>query len=352
MLHIDQKYCNLLSVRLQKFKQRSSNLWNFRCPICGDSKSNPNKTRGYIYEKKGALFFRCHNCNSGMSLGRFIKTLDPTLYKSYILDTFGHQENKDNNDDAPKRQIPSIKREKSDSVHERNLETSGCEKIHSLPGNHPAKKYLSDRRIPSRYLADLFFTSNFKNTVWHLVPSKDVSKMPEGEGRIIIPFRDHSGSLIGFQGRSLDPTEKKHKYITIKLEENNPKIWGLNHLNPSKKIYVVEGPFDAMFLHNAIATTDSALHNVIREIPGKNPHNFVLISDNEPHNSDIVREIETGIKLGYQVVIWPSRVEGLKDINDMVLHGGYSPSEIQALIDFNTYEGLMASLKIKMWRKA
>ena len=36
---IDSKYIGLVSSRLQKFKRVKANLYNFRCPICGDSRS-------------------------------------------------------------------------------------------------------------------------------------------------------------------------------------------------------------------------------------------------------------------------------------------------------------------------
>ena len=46
MDHVDAKYISLLSTRLEKFKKVKPTLCNFRCPICGDSKKNKNKTRG------------------------------------------------------------------------------------------------------------------------------------------------------------------------------------------------------------------------------------------------------------------------------------------------------------------
>ena len=37
---VDTKYINLISARFQKFKKVKNNLYNFRCPICGDSQQN------------------------------------------------------------------------------------------------------------------------------------------------------------------------------------------------------------------------------------------------------------------------------------------------------------------------
>ncbi|SVD84093.1 uncharacterized protein METZ01_LOCUS436947, partial [marine metagenome] len=61
-LYTDQKYVGLISPRLDRFKQVRPNLWNSRCPICGDSQKNKAKKRLYIYAKLQDLFVKCHNC--------------------------------------------------------------------------------------------------------------------------------------------------------------------------------------------------------------------------------------------------------------------------------------------------
>ena len=56
-LFVDTKYIHQISFRLRNFKQKSQKLWNFSCPICGDSQRNKTKARGYIYEVKNHLNF-------------------------------------------------------------------------------------------------------------------------------------------------------------------------------------------------------------------------------------------------------------------------------------------------------
>ena len=85
---IDVKYINLLSPKLPKFKRKSDYLFNFRCPHCGDSKKSSTKARGFVYRKKNDMFFKCHNCGMGQSLGNLIKFLDPVMYKEYALERF------------------------------------------------------------------------------------------------------------------------------------------------------------------------------------------------------------------------------------------------------------------------
>ena len=86
--YIDTKFINLLSARLPKFKRKSEYLFNFRCPHCGDSQKSQSKARGFVYKKKNDMFFKCHNCGVGQSLGNLIKFLDPNLYKEYIFERF------------------------------------------------------------------------------------------------------------------------------------------------------------------------------------------------------------------------------------------------------------------------
>ena len=92
---IDSKYIGLVSSRLQKFKRVKSNLFNFRCPICGDSQKHKNKARGYFYQVKTNTNYKCHNCGVSLSFNNFLKQIDSTLHKQYVLEKFkdGHAGN-------------------------------------------------------------------------------------------------------------------------------------------------------------------------------------------------------------------------------------------------------------------
>jgi len=84
--YIDTKYVNLLSSRLLLFKRKNEGLYNFRCPFCGDSQKSKTKARGYFYQKRTDLFFRCHNCGESTTFSNFLKKLDGVLYKDYALE--------------------------------------------------------------------------------------------------------------------------------------------------------------------------------------------------------------------------------------------------------------------------
>ena len=318
---VDSKYINLISSRLQKFKRVKSNLYNFRCPICGDSKKNKSKTRGYLYAIKANVNFKCHNCGSSMSLSNFLKTLDPTVHKQYAFEKFkdGHTgrnfvvEEPDFKFEAPKF-APKV-----------NLPRAS-----EIP---TAKLYLEKRGLdPKKF----YYTDKFKAWVNTLVEKFD--NIEYDEPRIIIPLI-YENQLIGFQGRALGPNSVK--YITIMLQENAPKVYGIDKINEKEPIYIVEGPFDSHFVDNAVAMAGSDL-----DIRPFNWSDYIWVFDNEPRNREVVNRISKTIDRGDKVVIWPNNISE-KDINDMKLSG----HDVQTVIKSNTYTGLEAKLKFNIWKK-
>lgn len=147
---------------------------------------------------------------------------------------------------------------------------------------------------------------------------------------------------MGVQGRALD--QSKIRYITIKKEEAK-KIYGLNRIDLTKQIYVVEGPIDSLFLNNAVATMDANLTSVSDILPS----NIVLVFDNEKRNKEIVKNMERAIKRNFQVCIWPDSIEQ-KDINDMI-KSGFTTQNIHDIIRQNTFVDLKAQLQFNLWRK-
>ena len=81
--YIDLKFIMMISPRLEKFKRVRDNLFNFRCPYCGDSLKFRNKARGYFYKKKNDFLYKCHNCGKGTTFGKVLELIDPDSYKEY-----------------------------------------------------------------------------------------------------------------------------------------------------------------------------------------------------------------------------------------------------------------------------
>ena len=319
---VDSKYIGLVSSRLQKFKRVKSDLYNFRCPICGDSTRNKNKARGYIYAVKNNTNFKCHNCGASLSFNNFLKEMDPTLHKQYTLEKFkeGHT-GRGFVVEAPKLEFKK-------PVFKKSL---NLPKASEVP---VAKEYLEKRKLnPEKF----YFADKFKE--WTNTQKVTFDTIGRDECRIIIPMYDRDNNLIGFQGRSLVPNSVK--YITVMLDEEAPKIYGLNEVNEQLPIYVVEGPFDSTFVNNSVALCGS--DGDLGYFEGSN---VILVYDNEPRNREIVNRIGKCISRGQSVVIWPSGIIE-KDINDMVLSG----LNVMDVLKSNTYSGLEAKIKFNNWKK-
>lgn len=337
MLWLDHKYINLLSSRLERFGRVNANTYRFRCPICGDSQKDTRKTRGYVYMRKGTLKFFCHNCNASMGLPWFIKTLDPTLYTEYLKERMVENGHKDETQEfVDKMKTP---------VFIKNTGLKDLKKISQLRADHPVKEYVTKRLIPTDTHYKLFLTMKFKAWVNTMLPEK-FEDLENDEPRLIIPFLDKDKNLFGFQGRSFKKTGIR--YITIILDEDKPKIFGLDTMDDTKDIYMVEGPIDSLFLPNGIASAGGDLISPLQQLD-VHKSKFVVVYDNEPRNKETIKKIEKAIDSGYRVCIWPTVLEQ-KDINDMVL-AGYTTDKVKEIIDDCTYSGPTARLHFALWRK-
>lgn len=337
MSWLELKYVHLLSNQLDKFKAKKSTLFQCRCPICGDSKKNKNKTRGYIFERKGEFWYHCHNCGISLPFHIFLKRLDYPLYEQYLYERL--QEHQGERFDDSSYQPPKKPKAAPDPF-------SGLTRLSDLRLNHYARTYLKKRHIPDSFLNSLYYCQTFKKFVNSLIPNKYSSTVYE-EARIIIPLITRNGTIIGFQGRSLDPRSML-RYITIILDENLSRIYGLERINFNKRYYVLEGPFDSMFLENAIAVCGSDVISALDKI-NADKELAVIVYDNEPRNKEIVAKMEKAIKDGWQICIWPHGFE-YKDVNDSVV-GGLKPAEIENIIYLCIHQGLEAQLAFGDWKR-
>ena len=319
---VDSKYIGLISSRLQKFKRVKADLYNFRCPICGDSQKHKNKARGYIYPLKADMNFKCHNCGASTTFNNFLKTIDPTLHKQYVMEKF-KERNVGRGSIIPE---PEFNFKKPVFRSKLNLPRASEVPI--------ATKYLEKRKINPNLF---YFTNEFQK--WTNTHKQTFNNINKDESRVIIPLHDTEKNLIGFQGRSLGPNSVK--YITVMLSEDAPKIYGLDKIDETKPIFITEGPFDSTFVENSVAMCGSDL-----DVRTFGWSNYIWVFDNEPRNREIVERIDKTIGRGDKIVIWPKQIVE-KDINDMVLSG----HDIMPILKSNTYSGLEAKVKFNNWKK-
>lgn len=324
---VDAYYVNLLSGRLDKFARKKADLYNFRCPYCGDSQKHKNKARGYFFRLKADMVFKCHNCGVGRTLPNFLKDNAPDLYDEYIMERYkSGTTGKGSYVPKPKFEKPKFKKK------------GELQSIEQLNSEHPARRYLVNRQIKESFFGQIYFTDGWYS--WVNRQKSCFEKIRTDHPRIVIPFIDAEGEWFGFQGRAIDSREKL-RYMTIMLDESKTKVYGLDRINFEKTVYVTEGPFDSLFIDNAIAMAGADIDwNLLKE------KEVVFVFDNERRNKEIINRMQKAIEKGYEIVIWPTSIKE-KDLNDMHVAG----HDVQSLVEFNTYQGLEAQVKLSEWKK-
>lgn len=318
MIHVDISYIHRISPYLGFFKKLRDYLYTCRCPYCGDSQKQKNKTRGYFYRKGEQMNFFCHNCGKSTTAGKVVETVDSEIYKEYVKERFIGTTESEYKFDAPKfkKKDPKLK----DLIP-----------INKLSTDHPALQVLVNRQIPKEHYDKFFLCHKF--CAWAEISSN------QDHPRLVIPFYDEDENIFAAQGRAFG--KEQPKYLTVKFDDK-PKIFGLERVDWSKRVYVVEGPIDSLFLSNALAVAGADFIHLPFE-----KEDITIVLDNEPRSKEIVKRMTQLADNNYSLVIWPDTIVQ-KDINDMTLAG---VRDIQKIIDENTFTGLELRMKLASWKK-
>lgn len=332
---IDTKYLNFIGHRLPLFKKKKTDLWNCRCIVCGDSRTNKNKARGYFYRQRNDLYYKCHNCMASQHFGTFLKNLDSNLYQQYVFERYASGEN------GPKAHTKAdefvYQHDKIEFKIKSTLQTVAT-KLSELHDDNEAVEYCLKRNIPRSKFTELYYIPSVKDIV-KIAP--EYNDIKTEEPRLLLPFYDEIGQLTGVTMRAL---RNEHlRYIMIKMQENVSLLFGMNNVNKEIPVTIVEGPIDSLFIDNCVAVAGTGFAKI--ENLGFDKENVTIVFDNQPRNIEVCRLVEKYINLDYKVFIWPCNIIE-KDINDYVTSG----HDIKRLIHENTYHGLMAKLKFTEWR--
>jgi hypothetical protein len=343
--YLDQKYLGMISGRLRNFRQKDRNLYNFSCPICGDSATDRRKARGYAYEKSGDLMFHCHNCSVSMSVRNLIKQLDPELHSEYMLEKFV-----DTGRTQIKMDFDSVARQAAAVRKPEGSPMDGLLRVADLPKEHEAVKLAKARRLPEELLSGLYHADDFPGWAGRLTDKFGDAKP---EPRFVIPFLDRSGRLYGFQGRAYGDVDARYRYMTVCLDKEPAFLYGFDRVDLDRPIVAVEGPFDSMFVPNGVATAGGSIPRELAKT-GLKADRFVVAYDNEPRSVVTVAKMRQAAREGFPVFVWPQSVD-CKDFNELVQsrRERLKPlmTEIAEMITKRTFYGLYAELEITDWRR-
>lgn len=308
--------------------------WNFRCPICGDSKKSEYKKRGWIFQKSGIYMYYCFNCSVSLKFTTFLKQYYHHIYLEYVKENFIS--------DKKSKTIDDIKTLKKEIVFPIN----NLIPLYKLSKNHDCIKYVKKRKIPFKCSQILYFCDNFQKEINKLFPEK-FENYPEKDERLVIPFFNKKGEIPYIQGRTI--SDNYLRYITINLISKHPKIYGLDRIDISRIIYITEGPIDSLFLDNALGMGSASINfDELTKISNKS--NFVFVYDLEARNPEIIKKIEKVVDKKFKICLLPQEMRKYgKDINQFI-QSGLSQKEIQDIIENNTFSELKAKIKLKLWK--
>ena len=346
MLWLERKYLSLVMSHLEQSKWKNENTLNHRCNYCGDSQKNKYKARGFHFLVEQSFVYKCHNCGKSTSSQNFLKDHFPTVHKEFVKELMKEKYGKT----VENRRMPSANAfkftPKKELLNKNSKDVMSIENLKFIckPCSEVsvAREYLEKRNIPKHHYENLWYIDK-PQSLSHL-SKKYKDRVLGNDPRILLPFTK-DGELIGLSGRAIN--DSPLRYLTMRFRDDLPLIFNLDNVDTTKTIYVTEGPIDSLFLPNSISVGGSDFKKIDKNLKT----NSVIIYDNEPRNTEILKKLEEVIDLGYSVCLWDDkRVQDLKDINEMVL-SGLTKEEVKDIIDKSTFNGLSAKLKFKEYKK-
>lgn len=349
MSWVETKYINLISHRLDRFKQLGRDLWNFRCPYCGDSHKKKTRRRGYFFTDVNVVKYKCHNCGAIRGFGDFLKENFPEYYRPYIFEIFGKPAPK-SKEDVVAEDNPGAFVTDTSSRFKTSHRTilSHFKRMDEVGFDNPGLIYLASRKIPPQFLKDLYWVED-GSVFTELLPAYKDRHLPAHEA-ILIPFYDFGGAVMFVQLRYIGDAVGDLRYMTLEVE-GGMKVWGFDRVDLTKPVDILEGAFDAMFMENAIAAAGADIVEVAKYVKSKGAPSVRLIWDADfSKNEEVRRRLTRAVEEGFQVVLFEKGSLSGKDINDSIKKNS-TVDEVRTAAANRTFDGLQAKLALSQFRK-
>lgn len=294
---INEKVLNYLP----KNSIRTGDKINCRCPLCGDSKKNKMKKRGYYYLSTST--YHCFNCETSITGMKLLECLSGSDYmelkQEYIQMMF---DGKHFNEMT--QHISNKQKTKPIFFSLKNIIKPNWK--HNLSDN--AKTYLNKRRVlEAPFYKDTFYSYYSK----------------KGDEYILIPWK-LNGIECYFQLNDFEKHNKMGlKYIFPK--NHDKMIFGLDNIDLSKKyIIVFEGVYDSLFVPNAIcvggkSVTDTQLEIIKKRYPNMK---IYLSFDNDKPGLAALKKSLNDSRYNFGYFKWFNNNTKEKDINEFIINNG------------------------------
>lgn len=326
-------------------KTRNNSEIVFRCPICGDSKKNKLKKRGYFYRKTGSYY--CFNCGTSMSGYSFLKAICPKDVFDAIV-----QEYKVLN-------FNNIVKGRGQKVSE---EVDSGQRSFEILSPNPSYKYL----LNANWVVSDLSAAATKYLDGRMIPegSRDMLKtIKDSTGRefILIQYI-WDDTCIYHQLANFHKYDIKGqgavKYIFPKDENINLQqkpVFNLSNVDVSHhSIYCTEGVFDSLFIKNGVALGGRSLtdyqYKMLTELYPR--HKLVLAFDHDYAGmSSSIKHAEKFPNISFLDISDLMEAARTKDINDFVkLTGRGDIFTNEKFLKERTISAFQVEMKLKLQR--
>ena len=201
-----------LNIKSVKALRKIYKELNENCVV--KKKENEKIKIGFISE-----FFTNHTI--GKLFGNLIKDIDPTLYNQYVMERY-----KEGNVRQSHANVTSIMNFSPEFANRTVLDD-----LLAPVKNTPAETYLRNRMIPESCWKDLYYVDNIEKI--EQLSEKYKDRIIGNESRLVIPFMDRSGKLVGVTCRALG--DERLRYVTVRVNEEYPMIYNIDKVDITEK---------------------------------------------------------------------------------------------------------------------
>ncbi len=334
--------------------ERAGKNYRAKCPF-----HNEKTASFYISVERNTYY--CFGCGKKGDIFSFLEEYEGLEFKEALTE-LAQKAQVDLNEYSTGVRTPDVKKDLYTvlDVATRFFQTS-------LQKSDQAKEYLKKRGVTDKTIETFhlgFAPDDWKEVYLHLKAHNFSDEIIEEAGlikkgeygyydrfrnRIMFPFMDTTGRIIGFSGRIIDSTSKEAKYINSPenpLFNKSEIFYGLyqakDQIRKLKRVIVVEGQMDVIMAHQSgiayvVASSGTAFSTQDISKDGSVSHLSVIkrmtdsiyfAFDNDSAGlKAMYRATLTALSAGFYVYCIP--ITGNKDFAEVALH---TPQELHNLI--------------------
>ena len=269
----------------------TSDYYNIKCNVCGDSDKDIYKKRGFILKNKDPWVYYCHNCQESTTVVKWMKEHYTVNYKNLMIDVMKNKRDDPRYDD----QEYGFHRKKTSSERDERDDTKGFK---SLLKFADCVEYCENRKIPKEVYSKWYYCVT---GIYY--------------GRIIIPFRNDKGKIYFYQARSFN-NKNGVKYLS--RFGDNLSIYNYYNIDHDDYVPVLEGPIDSEFVDNSIAVTGLKLKS--EELNGIKKTRIILYNDKSGYKEAVKLLKKRKWVFNWKKFLKDYPCDGIvKDVNDFIL---------------------------------